>query len=146
MLNVKRFVVYSFWYECIQSVELFFNRLISLKSSEISWLYEKFNRLFSLKPDYISCVFASRGANMSFSERNRVIHLWEAFSLWNTQLQLVFEDLGWSWRHFGLWVAWRTHVWCARDNHHQVWTFLCLWVVCLMWFQVCKCDSCRLWF
>jgi len=38
-------VVYSFWYECIQSVELFFNRLISLKSSEINRLYGKFNRL-----------------------------------------------------------------------------------------------------
>jgi len=54
-----------------------------------------------------------------------------------------FEDLNWSWRHFGLWVARRTHVWLARDNHHQVWMFLCLWLVCLMWFQVCKYDSCR---
>jgi len=36
----------------------------------------------------------SRGAKLSFSERNRVIHLWEAFSLCNTQLQLVFEGLG----------------------------------------------------
>jgi len=42
-------VVYSFWYECIQLVELFFNRMISVKSSEINKLYEKFNRLISLK-------------------------------------------------------------------------------------------------
>ena len=50
----------------MHSVSLFFNGLISLKSSEINWLYEKFNRLFSLKPDYICCIFDSRGANMSF--------------------------------------------------------------------------------
>jgi len=76
---------------------------------------------------------------MSFISRKRslcAIHSWKK----------CLEDLGLSWSHFGLWVAWRTHVWLARDIHHQVWMFLCLWMVCLMWFQVCKCDSCRLWF
>jgi len=60
------FIVYSFWYECIQLVELFFNRLISLKSSEIKILYGKFNRLISLKPGYISCIFYSRDTIMNF--------------------------------------------------------------------------------
>ena len=60
-----------------------------------------------------------------------------------THLLNIMVDLGLFWRHFGLWVAWRTHVWLARDSHHQVWMFLCLWLVCVMWFQVCKSDSCR---
>jgi len=64
-----------------QSIELFFNRLISLKSSEISWLYGKFNRMFSLKPDYICCVFESRGVNLSFWARNFIILLWKTLSL-----------------------------------------------------------------
>jgi len=97
---------------------------------------------FSLKPDYISCVFASRGANLSFCAWNFVILLWKALSTIHS-CSSCFKDLGWSWRHFGLWVAWRTHVWLVRDNHHHVWMFLCLWLVCLMWLQVCKCDSCR---
>jgi len=36
-------------YECIKLVELFFNRLISLKSSEINRLYGQINLLNSLK-------------------------------------------------------------------------------------------------
>jgi len=44
---------------------------------------------FHLNQNYISCFFMSRGANLSFSKPNRVIHLWEAFSLYNTQLELV---------------------------------------------------------
>ena len=53
MLNFKSLSLYSFWYECIQLVVLFFNRLISLKLGEINLLYGKFNQLFSLKLDYI---------------------------------------------------------------------------------------------
>jgi len=35
----------------------------------------------SLKPDYISYVFASRGANMIFCAQNFIILLWKALSL-----------------------------------------------------------------
>ena len=45
--------------------------------------------------------------------------------LCNTQLQRIDRR---SWRHFGLRLAWRTHVWLARESHHQVWLFLCLWL------------------
>jgi len=46
---VKRLTIYTFRYECIKSFELFFNQLISLKSSEINRLYEQINMLNSLK-------------------------------------------------------------------------------------------------
>jgi len=43
-----------------------FNRLNSLKSSEINRWYRKFNRLISLELNYISCDFKSRGTILSF--------------------------------------------------------------------------------
>jgi len=42
-------LLYNFWYKYIQSVELFLNRLISLKSSKINRLYRQINLLNSLK-------------------------------------------------------------------------------------------------
>jgi len=88
--------IYSFLYECIQSVELFFNQLISLKSSEINKLYGKFNWLISLKPDYISYVFKSKGTIMSFSARKLVIHHWKILSLFVIHnYKMKIEDIGW---------------------------------------------------
>jgi len=48
-----------------------------------------------------------------------VIHHWKTLSaLYNYKVEI--EDLGLSWRHFGLGLPWRTRVWLARESNHQV--------------------------
>jgi len=77
--------VYSFWYECIQLVELFFNQLISLKSSETNLLYRQINLLNSLK---------TKLYKLSFREMR---HDFEFFSAKNNH-----SSLAWSFKNSSL--------------------------------------------
>ena len=116
---------------CIQLVELLFNQLISLKSSEINRLYEQINLLNSLMTKLYKLVFRDMSNNLRFlSAKNSDTNLENSHSVSGLHsVQLLIEDLDWSWKHFCFVEARRTRVRLARESLHQVWLFFCFYVV-----------------
>jgi len=66
VFNRLKGLMHVIWFECIQSVELLFNRLISLKSSEINKLYRQINLLNSLMTKLYKLVLREMRYNFRF--------------------------------------------------------------------------------
>ena len=125
------------WFECIQSVELLFNRLISLKSSEINKLYRQINLLNSLMTKLYKLVLREMRYNFRFlSAKNSDAKLetlslyYIVWSCWSKILETLFA-----------WWKLEEYVFRWPGRASTRFCYSCGFVSFLVWFQVCKWNS-----